>query len=109
MGQQPDALHLRQPGACVRDVQRQQVFLPEKCPRRCHRSCQCQRHHGLHPRRCESPALSWVRIMLGGFIAANFCAFPAVFISIAAGVAVDGFFYVLKDRFLKAYRKKGKT
>ena len=45
--------------------------------------------------------------MLGGFIAANFCAFPAVFISIAAGVAVDGFFYVLKD--LKAYRKKGKT
>ena len=35
--------------------------------------------------------------MLGGFIAANFCAFPAVFISIAAGVAVDGFFYVLKD------------
>lgn len=48
-------------------------------------------------------------IMLGGFIAANFCAFPAVFISIAAGVAVDGFFYVLKDRFLKAYRKKGKT
>lgn len=46
---------------------------------------------------------------LGGFIAANFCAFPAVFISIAAGVAVDGFFYVLKDRFLKAYRKKGKT
>ena len=34
---------------------------------------------------------------------------PAVFISIAAGVAVDGFFYVLKDRFLKAYRKKGKT
>ena len=50
-----------------------------------------------------------VCIMLGGFIAANFCAFPAVFISIAAGVAVDGFFYVLKDRFLKAYRKKGKT
>ena len=48
-------------------------------------------------------------IMIGGFIAANFCAFPAVFISIAAGVAVDGFFYVLKDRFLKAYRKKGKT
>ena len=47
--------------------------------------------------------------MIGGFIAANFCAFPAVFISIAAGVAVDGFFYVLKDRFLKAYRKKGKT
>lgn len=46
--------------------------------------------------------------MLGGFIAANFCAFPAVFISIAAGVAVDGFFYVLKDRFLKAYKKKGK-
>ena len=98
MGQQPDALHLRQPGSRVRDVQRQQVFLPEN-----------RRHHGRHPRRCESPALSRVRIMLGGFIAANFCAFPAVFISIAAGVAVDGFFYVLKDRFLKAYRKKGKT
>lgn len=35
--------------------------------------------------------------MLGGFIAANFCAFPAVFISIAAGVAVDGFFYATYD------------
>lgn len=51
----------------------------------------------------------WPIPAIGGFIAANFCAFPAVFISIAAGVAVDGFFYVLKDRFLKAYRKKGKT
>ena len=98
MGQQQAALYLRLHWPGVRDVQRQQVFLPEN-----------RRHHGLHPRRCESPALSRVRIMLGGFIAANFCAFPAAFVSIAAGVVVDGFFYVLKDRFLKAYRKKGKT
>ena len=109
MGQQQAAFYLRLHWPGVRDVQRQQVFLPEECPGRCYRSCECQRHHGLHPRRREPPALSWVCIMLGGFIAANFCAFPAVFISIAAGVAVDGFFYVLKDRFLKAYRKKGKT
>lgn len=98
MGQQQAALYLRLSGPGVRDVQRQQVFLSEN-----------RRHHGLHPRRREPPALPRVCIMLGGFIAANFCAFPAVFISIAAGVAVDGFFYVLKDRFLKAYRKKGKT
>mgnify|MGYP007135324264 CR=1 FL=1 len=52
LGQQQVALYLRLhwPGVC--DVQRQQVFLPEKCPRRCHRSCQCQRHPGgvLHLR-----------------------------------------------------------
>jgi len=47
--------------------------------------------------------------MLGGFIAANFCAFPAMFVSIAAGVVVDYIFYALKDHCLKAYRKKGKT
>ena len=98
MGQQQTAFYLRLSGPGVRDVQRRQVFLSEN-----------RRHHGLHPRHREPPALPRVRIMLGGFIAANFCAFPAVFISIAAGVAVDGFFYVLKDRFLKAYRKKGKT
>ena len=98
MGQQQTAFYLRLSGPGVRDVQWQQVFLPEN-----------RRYHVRHPRCRESPALSRVRIMLGGFIAANFCAFPAVFISIAAGVAVDGFFYVLKDRFLKAYRKKGKT
>ena len=98
MGQQQAAFYLRLSGSRVRDVQRRQVFLSEN-----------RRHHGLHPRHREPPALPRVRIMLGGFIAANFCAFPAVFISIAAGVAVDGFFYVLKDRFLKAYRKKGKT
>ena len=79
LGQQQVALYLRLhwPGVC--DVQRQQVFLPEKCPRRCHRSCECQRHsggvlhlrslgrahvhrrhHGRHPRRREPPALSRV-------------------------------------------------
>ena len=98
MGQQQAALYLRLHWPGVRDVQRQQVFLPEN-----------QRHHGLHPRRCKPPALSRVRIMLGGFIAANFCAFPAVFVSIAAGVVVDYIFYALKDHCLKAYRKKGKT
>lgn len=109
MGQQSDALHLRQPGSRVRDVQRQQVFLSEERLGRRYRSCQCQRHHGRHPRRREPPALSRVRIMLGGFIAANFCAFPAMFVSIAAGVVVDYIFYALKDHCLKAYRKKGKT
>lgn len=109
LGQQQVALYLRLHWPGVRDVQQQQVFLPEKCPRRCYRSCERQRHHGLHPRRRESPALSRVRIMLGGFIAANFCAFPAVFVSIAAGVVVDYIFYALKDHCLKAYRKKGKT
>ena len=98
MGQQQAAFYLRLHWPGVRDVQRQQVFLPEN-----------RRHHGLHPRRCESPALSRVRIMLGGFIAANFCAFPAMFVSIAAGVVVDYIFYALKDHCLKAYRKKGKT
>lgn len=42
MGQQPDALHLRQPGSRVCDVQRQQVFLPEN-----------RWHHGRHTGRCE--------------------------------------------------------
>ena len=98
MGQQQAAFYLRLHWSRVRDVQRQQVFLPEN-----------RRYHVHHPRRCKSPALSRVRIMLGGFIAANFCAFPAVFVSIAAGVVVDYIFYALKDHCLKAYRKKGKT
>ena len=39
-----------------------------KRPGQRYRSCECQRHHGLHPRRCESPALSWVCIMLKGAV-----------------------------------------
>ena len=63
------------------NVQRQQVFLPEKCSRRCHRSCERQRHpggvlhlrslgrahvhrrhYGRHAGCCESPALPRVRL-----------------------------------------------
>ncbi len=74
MGQQQVALYLRLHWPGVRDVQRQQVFLPEKCPRRCHRSCERQRHpggcptpmtprvrpvhrrhHGLHPSALQIP------------------------------------------------------
>ena len=50
MGQQQAALYLRLSGPGVRDVQRQQVFLSEN-----------RRHHGLHPRRREPPALPRVR------------------------------------------------
>lgn len=48
-------------------------------------------------------------IMIGGILAANLYAFPAMLAATLFGTLVDFGCYFFKEQCLKAYKKKGKT